>query len=579
MPTFATPRLLNGFGRYAQHSSRGGNVDQPAIYKYEPLRERNDIRLLKFRPGRLGDIIWADLETVSARAGRHYYDAISYTWADENGDATKCCSLKIGSPGALLPITRNCDSVLRRVHKYTDTVWIDAVCIDQDNIRERGHQVDLMPRIYRSAVRTFAYVGEASEDSDLVLRNLAKGIWTPPHLLDPFFARPYFSRVWVVQEVALSKSIAMVCGDTAVEWTGLMQGEYMRQIYTSSYYETFPTLFRLGRQHYLGVATLLDALSLGRSCNASDPRDKVFGLLGIVSEESRLPANYSLSTAEVYTQIVMHLLKDQQWGLDVILGNLCHRSHESRVQIKDLPSWVPDWNQCGPTFLERVPRALEFLKSQESIFQDNDGTGLFLEGQFLGTLDIVEEHTNLITILHMHLFDSRSRESRNLPPAYPDRRVYVFSAGFRESRGWQNRWTLMEWEKDRNLAFSSLQSIPEDIYAFLVARTNDGEPAKTNLSARREGESQGERESPGELETFGVAEDGSRTLATEDATPGNASKELLDGCDGANNFELLGLIEVFPVLPFSEIASRIKPFWDKHQTLYPTTVPCTIRIV
>lgn len=565
---------------HALESPRDGNVDQPATYKHEPFRERNDIRLLKFRPGKLGDIIWADLETVSARAGRHYYDAISYTWADENGDATKCCSIRIGSPGLPLPITRNCDSVLRRVHKYTDRVWIDAVCIDQDNIRERGHQVDLMPRIYKSAVRTFAYVGEASEGSDLVLRNLAKGIWTAPHLLDPFFARPYFSRVWVVQEVALSKSIAVVCGDTAVEWTGLMQGEYLRQIYTSSYYETFPTLFRLGRQHYLGVATLQDALSLGRSCNASDPRDKVFGLLGIVSEESRLPANYSLSTAEVYTQIVMHLLKDQQWGLDVILGNLCHRSHESRVQIKDLPSWVPDWNQCAPTFLERVPRALEFLAYQEPIFEDNDGTGLFLEGQIVCTLKSLEERTDLMTITDLYLFNSRtdihlfntharSKDLRKLPPIYRDRRLYVFFA-----RPWQseNQWPLKEW-KDRGLPKSILQQIRTSEFVFLVAHTSGDESAETDLSAQREGESQGNSEA------CGGAEDGSRSLDAEDATPGKASKEPRDRRGAANSFELLGLIEADLGLPLSEIASRMNPFGDKYQTMYATATPFTIRIV
>lgn len=578
MPTSATPRLLNGPGLYARHKSRGGNVDQPAIYKYEPLRDRNDIRLLKFRPGKLGDIIRADLETVGVRAGRHYYDAISYTWADENGDATKCCSLKIGSPGLLLPITRNCDSVLRRVHKYTDRVWIDAVCIDQDNVRERGHQVDLMPRIYKSAVRTFAYVGEASVDSDLVLRNLAKGIWTPPHLLDPFFARPYFSRVWVVQEVALSKSIAIVCGDTAVEWTGLMQGEYLRQIYTSSYYETFPTLFRLGRQHYLGVANLLDALLLGRSCNASDPRDKVFALLGIVSEESRLPANYSLSTAEVYTQIAMHLLKGQQWGLDVILGNLCHRSHESRIQIKDLPSWVPDWNQGGPKFLERVPQALEFLESQKPIFEDNDGTGLFLEGQIVGTLETLNEHPNFIgiTVLHLfnsrtdvNLFNSRSRESRELPRTYGDRRLYVF---FVRDIISQNQWPLMEW-KDRGLPNSILQTLRVSEYVFLVAHPSDGESAETNLSAQRKGESQ---ES---LEACGGAEDGSRSFDAVDATPRKASEEPRDGRSEANSFALLGLLEVVLTLLLSEVASRMNPFGDKYQTKYATTTPCTIRIV
>ena len=180
--------------------------------------------MLNLRPGKPGVIIKADIETVRIRVPRSY-DAISYTWADESGDDTKCCCLSIGPHGLLLPITRNCDAVLRRVRKYTNRVWIDAVCINQDDIQERGKQVDLMPKVYLGASRTLAYVGEASDDSDTVLRNLAAGVWTSPYLLSLFFARQYFSRVWVVQEVALSTRIIMMCGDTAVKWTGFMQNE------------------------------------------------------------------------------------------------------------------------------------------------------------------------------------------------------------------------------------------------------------------------------------------------------------------------------------------------------------------
>lgn len=570
MSTSATARLLNYSDMHALESPRDGNVDQPATYKHEPLREGDDIRLLSLRPGKLGDIIWADLETVSVRAGRHYYDAISYTWADENGDAAKCCSLKIGSQGLLLPITRNCDSVLRRVHKYTDRVWIDAVCIDQDNFRERGHQVDLMPRIYKSALRTFAYVGEASEDSELVLKNLAEGIWIPPHLLDSFFARPYFSRLWVVQEVALSASITMMCGDTAVKWTGRMQGEGMRRIYTSSYYESFPTVFRLGLEHNLAKANLLDALLLGRSCIASDPRDKVFGLLGISCEEGRPLANYSLSTAEVYMQIVMYLLKVQKLGLDVILGNLCHRSSESRAQIKDLPHWVPDWSQCGRTFLERVPQALEFLKAQKPIFREDDEMGFFLEGRILGALETFEEHAD-ITDLHMYLFNSRSRESKELPPAYKNRRVYVFAA---RSDIWESRWEdeqpLEQWE-DRG-RFSSQHNVQKNEHYFLVARASCSESAQSNLSALRESKRQGK------VEACGGAIVVSKWITKEDANLGKASKELRDARNGRGNFELLGLVKFSSSLTLSEIVARMSILGNKYQTEY-IIKPCTIRIV
>lgn len=573
MPISATPRLFEAFGTYSQRSTRDRNVKQPAIYKYEPIRKRDDIRLLSLRPGKPGDIIRADLETVSVLARRHYYDAISYTWADENGDSTKCCSLKIGSPGVLLPITRNCDSVLRRVRKHTNRVWIDAVCIDQDNVRERGQQVDLMPRIYKSAVRTFAYVGEASGGSESVLRNLAEGIWTPPHLLGSFFARPYFSRVWVVQEVALSKSVTMMCGDTAVEWTGFMQGEYLRQLYTSSYYETFPMLFRLGRQHHLGAATLLDTLLLGRSCNASDPRDKVFGLLGIVSEDSRPLVDYSLSTAEVYTQTAMHLLEVQEWGLDVIIGNICHRSDEARAQTPRLPSWVPDWSQCGSTLLQRVPEVLPFLKYQDPIFEYNEESGLFLKGRILGTLKTFEEYTSPIEIA-IHLSDSRSRVSQKLPPAYRDRRVYVFSPIYSVSTPTSSDEFLsqrsMLWEEWKQAISNNLDSVVgRDQCALLFAHIDGGEAAKTDLLAQQEGNSQEI------LKALGGAEDGTRTFATGEATPRKRATRLRDGSDGANNFELLGLVQFRLGLKLDKIRPS---FEDIYQTMY-TRAPCTIRIL
>lgn len=575
MLTSDTSRSFERLNSSTQRIPSGETMDQPVVYRYEHLREADEIRLLHLHRGKSGDPLRADLKTLRIREGR-YYKGISYTWADESGDTTKCCSLEIGSPGALLPITRSCDLVLRQVRNHNSWIWIDPVCINQEDVRQRGQQVDLMPRIYKSAVRTFAYVGEASEDSKLFLRNLADGIWTPPHLLDCFFARPYFSRVWVVQEVALSKSITMMCGDAAVEWTGLMQGEYLRQLYSSSYYETFPTLFRLRRQHHLGGATLLDALLLGRGCNASDPRDKVFGLLGIVSEKSRPRADYSLSTAEVYTQVAMYLPKVQRRALNVILGNLCRRSDEARAQIKDLPSWVPNWNQCGPRFLEHMPGALAFLAFQRPIFDNNDGTGMSMEGQILGTLKTLGEHTN-ISGMRMYLLNSRHTDWRELPPAYNNSRVYVFAARSRISQDGKIQWPLMKWQH-RGLPNSILQTIRGDEFAFLIAPVNGDESARTNLSAQRNGERKGK------LETCGGAEDGSRTPSTEHCTPGKAStelSELSDGSDGSNwapNFEFLGLVDVRLTLPLSEVASRINSLGDKHNTIY-TTEPRTIRIV
>lgn len=405
---------------------RDRTVSQRGVYKHEPIRKADEIRLLNLRGCKPGDIIKADLETVNVREGRdHGYDAVSYTWADENGESTKCCSLEIGSHGLLLPITRNCDAVLRWVQKYTDRVWIEAVCINQNDIQERAKQVDLMSMIYTGASRTFAYVGEATDDSDSVLRNLAAGTWAPSHLLEPFFGRPYFSRVWVVQEIALSQHIIMMCGDTSERWTSSMDSENLRRIYTQSVYQTFPTVFKLDRQHHLRSATLLDVLHLGRSCKASDPRDKVFGLMALVTAEQRLSANYSMSTADLYTQIAKGFDKSQVFGMIAILGNLCYRSDEARAKTQGLPTWVPDWSQCEPTLLHRAPEAMEWLKNHDPIFQDNDETALFLRGKIVGTLDALRKSSEVAKPV-IHLSNPRPGSWRELPSACGEKSVYVF---------------------------------------------------------------------------------------------------------------------------------------------------------
>lgn len=491
LPTSSTANFLD-MSLCGERSPRIGIASQREVYSYEPIRDAGEIQLLSLRPGRPGDMIHADIETVRIRGPRGY-DAISYTWADEDGDATKCCNLMIGDDGLLLPITSNCDAVLRRVRKYTDTVWIDAVCINQEDIRERGKQVDLMPHIYMGASRTFAYVGEASNDSDTVLRNLARGIWTPPYLLESFFRRPYFSRVWVVQEVALSSRIIMICGDTAVNWTGFMQNGHLRRIYTRSYYETFPTLFHTDRRHSFRSATVEDALLLGRRCNASDPRDRVFGLMGLAFANERLSADYSMSTAEVYTKMAMYYYKAGIWELDTILGNLCYRNSESRAQVPNLPTWVPDWNQCGPTLLERDPGARRFFEDQDAIFRDNDDTGLYLRGlivgNLLGILDSLAENKSIVA---MYVYWSKSRDpfGRQIP-SYRDKSIYVFSTGLGRlaevdvNVGWRRHRQKLA----RALSTERFSWI-QHIRAFLVARVDDEKSAQTYPSAQWKGADQ-----------------------------------------------------------------------------------------
>ncbi|KAG6363803.1 hypothetical protein INS49_008906 [Diaporthe citri] len=272
----------------------------------------------------------------------------------------------------------------------------------------------------------------------------------------------------------------------------------------------------------------------------------------------------------------MYLLEVQRWGLDVIMGNLCHRSEEARAQTPNLPSWVPDWSQCGSTLLQRFPLVQPLLRYPDPIFEYNEESGLFFEGRILATLKTLEEHADIIQIV-MHLSNSRSRASQKLPPAYRDRRVYVFSPIYgvssRSSDEFLGHRSLSLFKERKHAVRNSMKSIPQTLvyneHAFLFAHIEGGGAARTDLSAEEEDKSQEM------LKAVGGAGDGSRTLATGDATPRKRATRLRDGSDGANNFEFLGFVQIQSNLTLSEFTSR---FEDIYQTIY-TRAPCTIRIL
>ncbi|KAJ0110187.1 hypothetical protein J7T55_000619 [Diaporthe amygdali] len=547
MAASASVKLFPESRSTGRRSFRGGDVDQPSVYLHERLRENDEIRLLNLYPGAPEDTIRANLEIVSINE-RHNYDAISYTWADENGDTRKCCSIILEPLGVCLPITRNCDSVLRRVRKHTSRVWIDAVCIDQRNIQERGKQVNVMPLIYMGASRTFLYVGEGSDDSALVLGNLSKGIWTPPHLLESFFKRPYFSRVWVVQEVAMSKRITIMCGDIAVEWTKFMQIEHLRRIYTSSFHDTFPTMLRLEEQFISRSATVLDVLVLGRSCEASDTRDKVFALLGLVeqtSANSRLFANYFLSAAEVYKQIAMHLVIVEKRGLDVLLGNLCYRSHEEKAHVPHLPSWVPDWNQHEPTLIQLAPRTLLSLENRFSMLFQRGGRGLFLKGSMLGTLKAFKktfkDSQSVLRLSHRGF-----RASGALPKAFNDENIFVFWTDAIPSLSevfWENRWPAVRETDFEDSATPNLPSVYPYQCELLIARVNVGKEKNFRLST------EWEVESGGNLDIYADLDDERRLLTMKAVRGRKALSDWTGGLYKPESFEFLGVVEILSHCP------------------------------
>jgi hypothetical protein len=425
------------------------------MFTYAPLdRTRSEIRVLRLQPAEDADSpLEGSLEHISLDVDSDY-EAISYTW----GDNVKTNRISFG--GVDFAITKNLAAALRVLRrKESDRcLWIDAICINQDDIPERSQEVLRMLSIYQHASKVVVWLGEASEDSSSTityLRNLAatqkiretislprkaaisffKTLsnacfvlaasleavearplgtawvvayltnWIPhvrfltPLIIRPFtywkvlqllmsavqvyrlkatrvtdksylpsdaasrgltnfFSRPWFYRVWIIQEIASAKDAIVICGRDWLSWTEFCDA--CDEIYdmvakTSTKNPFMDTGFsgtspirRLGRRRALGAPeadwSLMELLALFHSYHATDAHDKVYALLGLAKE---IRANYDMTRPRIlpdyndtlpvtFTAVVWFMVMNTS-RLDIL------RCCEGAWRMKGLPTWVPDW--------------------------------------------------------------------------------------------------------------------------------------------------------------------------------------------------------------------------------------------
>ena len=131
-------------------------------YKYSPLSESRSIRVVTLQPGirhpsNKPETVYCELEHVRL-ADNPYFEALSYVW----GDPTIRENIILG--GSQFSITKNLHAALLRMRKeeISRTLWIDAICINQEDVDERSQQVALMGDIYRAASGAAVWLGEQS---------------------------------------------------------------------------------------------------------------------------------------------------------------------------------------------------------------------------------------------------------------------------------------------------------------------------------------------------------------------------------------------------------------------------------
>lgn len=171
-------------------------------YHYPPLpRENDNIRLLRLLPNNNKTaIIKCQLLKYTLEPDSHQYDALSYVWGNPNE------TLPILIDEYVLYITANLHAalLLLRNHSLERIIWIDAVCINQANEKEKEHQIQFMGRIYGQANRVIVWLGKAEDDSNQALETIrsvaedeSKNVLDNSEAVLALFQRPWFERIWV----------------------------------------------------------------------------------------------------------------------------------------------------------------------------------------------------------------------------------------------------------------------------------------------------------------------------------------------------------------------------------------------
>lgn len=238
-------------------------------------------------------------------------------------------------------------------------MWIDAICIDQNNLVERAKQVRIMDKIYSNASNVIADLGEETPGSRVLFEELveaeyamAKGYSRPPpnniivRELEELLNRPWFRRVWVLQEVCVNSSVRFTCGSWSASCMALISCIFGYEKNTRVTKTICPLAILLsthGQPEDVSTRrNLWNLLFQSRNCLATDPRDKTFALRSLIGHqraEMDSLINYSQNFEDNFAAITLFLLPEIGPRL------LVAARHPHGL---NMPSWVPDWSQTLP---------------------------------------------------------------------------------------------------------------------------------------------------------------------------------------------------------------------------------------
>ncbi|KAK5136505.1 hypothetical protein LTR08_002849 [Meristemomyces frigidus] len=372
--------------------------------------DKRHIRLCTVEDGNKYDTIKCTLTRATFDESLDY-KCLSYVWGSTNDKQT------IVLDGEEHAVTVNLHAVLRRLRDagMRSPIWIDALCINQQDDSDKQEQVAMMGEIFGSAQEVLVWLGEGPErpiarsQSDVAFDDygnrvvvvhgtapagieevmslladnthfhdlpfaaycksrrcpaLSGGIAKGSHswsevlqTLRDWFDVAWFGRAWTVQEIVLARNATLILGAQTLPWDVVSRAwinlsRHIRSCCTECVYglpgRDSEDLYRMAAR-ILGLWTakqkfeegqhLIEPLLLFSWKSSTDPRDKLYGLLGLQSGKIPTPVlpDYTASLQKIFSCFAADTVTTQGWLVPLCL--------DLTQQLPDLPSWVPDWTK------------------------------------------------------------------------------------------------------------------------------------------------------------------------------------------------------------------------------------------
>lgn len=385
------------------------------------------------------------------------YRAVSYVCGDDFQAVHRLIT-----PDGTLVIKDSLYRALRRLRRQEGPIvlWVDAICINQQDLVEKARSILSMPRIFQRASCTFAFLGDDAnadgaveclmqvtankfglsklkrwpEKLPLCPKSWKKRAVPPPRdalwtQIKAFFARPWFRRSWIVQEATAAPTIKIVCGKYIVDWNdvscavGILCADLETRGSDVSAFDPFLKLASLREWESRNKRwPLFKLLETFRHTKSTRQRDRFFSLLGIASDGdlANFAPDYQCSFETIvfrYAQTFFRPITQNRDPMELLyragLGNHAHR----------FPSWVPDWTIERPTPLADSDERGTYFSAWES---ESPSIRLLPGAHEIEIASIVIDTVDTVGITtnepkqHESFFGERDGLLNNLKGVYPD---------------------------------------------------------------------------------------------------------------------------------------------------------------